>query len=226
MRPRPCTLQGCAAPPATPSRRASRGSTCSPGPGRRRRNRASSATSRDTRRWPRTGRRAWPSSRKGSQASWTSTGRCSNQRKAPAGLLKAYGSMVHDLQFLKEGRGEHNIRYAFEIGKNIVGGVQDGEKQMRVASKLAIPEYIGQARRVLPLLPRHLPAGKRDRPQGAEGQVRSRAARGNGHGMHQMPRREAAPAGEPQQGGVQGVPQGHGALSPGPALLHSRYSQL
>jgi nitrate/TMAO reductase-like tetraheme cytochrome c subunit len=71
-------------------------------------------------------------------------GKVLDQRKGPAGLVKDYGSMVHDLQFLTEARGEHNIRYAFEIGKHIAAGVQDGERQMHVTEKLSIPEYIAR----------------------------------------------------------------------------------
>ena len=50
--------------------------------------------------------------------------------------------MGHDLQFLKEGRGEHNIRYAFEIGRTIVAGVLGGYKKMGVTEKVSLPEFV------------------------------------------------------------------------------------
>jgi nitrate/TMAO reductase-like tetraheme cytochrome c subunit len=71
-------------------------------------------------------------------------GKVLEQRKAPASLLNAYDAMGHDLQFLKEGRGEHNIRYAFEIGRTIVAGVLGGYKKLGVAEKVSIPEFVAK----------------------------------------------------------------------------------
>lgn len=71
-------------------------------------------------------------------------GKTLEERKASSDLRKAYGNMEHDLQFLKEGRGEHNIRYAYEIGKSIVSGVEEGYTKMQVMTKLKMPEYLGK----------------------------------------------------------------------------------
>ena len=71
-------------------------------------------------------------------------GKALEQKKSPPVLMIGYGALEHDLRFLKEGRGEHNIRYAFDIGKNIVAGVQEGYKKIGVSQKLNIPEYIAK----------------------------------------------------------------------------------
>jgi hypothetical protein len=66
------------------------------------------------------------------------------QKKASPTLIIASGAVEHDMRFLKEGRGEHNVRYAFDIGKNIIAGVQDGYKKIGVTQKLTIPEHIAK----------------------------------------------------------------------------------
>ncbi len=71
-------------------------------------------------------------------------GKALEQKKRQQGLAGEYTSLQRDLRFLKEGRGEHNIKYAFEIGKNIIAGVQDGYKKIGVAQKVTVPEYIAK----------------------------------------------------------------------------------
>jgi nitrate/TMAO reductase-like tetraheme cytochrome c subunit len=72
-------------------------------------------------------------------------GKALEERKSPAALVDAYRATERDLQFLKEGRGEHNVRYAFEIGKAIVSDVQQGYKKIGVSQKLTIPDQIAKA---------------------------------------------------------------------------------
>ncbi len=71
-------------------------------------------------------------------------GKTLEQRKAGSALLDGYKVMEHDLRFLKDGRGEHNVRYALDIGKGIVAGVQQGYKKMGVSQKLKVPDYISR----------------------------------------------------------------------------------
>ncbi len=71
-------------------------------------------------------------------------GKTLEQRKAPAPLMNAYRTMEHDLQFLKDARGEHNVRYAFEIGKSIVGNVREGYKKLGVNQKFTVPDHIAK----------------------------------------------------------------------------------
>ncbi len=68
-------------------------------------------------------------------------GKTLKQRKARGDLAAAYRTMEHDLDFLKQGRGEHNIRYAFDIGRGIVAGVKRGYKQLGISDpKVKVPD--------------------------------------------------------------------------------------
>jgi hypothetical protein len=49
-----------------------------------------------------------------------------------------------ELRFLKEARGEHNVKYAFEIGKAIVSGVLEDYKKLGVNEKVLIPDQIAK----------------------------------------------------------------------------------
>jgi hypothetical protein len=66
------------------------------------------------------------------------------ERKRPEGLISGYENIEYDLRFLKEGRGEHNISYAFQVGKNILISVQQGYKKMGLSPKINTPEYISK----------------------------------------------------------------------------------
>ncbi len=71
-------------------------------------------------------------------------GKTLGERKASPRQAEAYKGIEQDIQFLKEGRGEHNVKYAFEIGKTIVDRVQQGYKGLGVAQKVNIPDQIAK----------------------------------------------------------------------------------
>jgi nitrate/TMAO reductase-like tetraheme cytochrome c subunit len=71
-------------------------------------------------------------------------GKVLEQRKASAGLMNEFRTIEHDLGFLKGARGEHNVQYAFDIGKNIVARVQEGYKKSGVTQKPALPPHIAK----------------------------------------------------------------------------------
>jgi hypothetical protein len=71
-------------------------------------------------------------------------GKVLDERKTPAPLSEDYQAIKGDLRFLLEGRGEHNVKYAFEIGKAIAAKVQEGYKKLGIAQKPAIPEHLAK----------------------------------------------------------------------------------
>jgi hypothetical protein len=50
----------------------------------------------------------------------------------------------YNMNFLQDGRGEHNIQYAVEIGKNILASVQQGYKKMGIAQKVSAPDVLAK----------------------------------------------------------------------------------
>ena len=71
-------------------------------------------------------------------------GKTLGERKGSADLMDAYRSDQRELQFLKEGRGEHNVKYAFEIGKKITTSVQEGYKKLKVSQQPSLPGQISK----------------------------------------------------------------------------------
>ena len=65
-----------------------------------------------------------------------------DQKKGPKELLTDWENIEHNLQLIKDGRGEHNIQYALEIGKNILASIEQGYKKMGVSQKIKAPEAI------------------------------------------------------------------------------------
>lgn len=65
-----------------------------------------------------------------------------NQRKPPKALTADFETIEYNLSFLADGRGEHNIQYAVEIGKSILGLVQQGYKKIGLSTKINVPNYI------------------------------------------------------------------------------------
>ncbi|MCX8021603.1 MAG: hypothetical protein N2745_02395 [Syntrophorhabdaceae bacterium] len=59
-------------------------------------------------------------------------------------ILDSYKKVEHDLKLIKTGRGEHNVRYTYEIGKNIVSTIQEGYKKMGISKKLNITNYLSK----------------------------------------------------------------------------------
>ena len=72
-------------------------------------------------------------------------GKVVEERKGPASVSEAYRAIRADLQFLQEGRGEHNVKYAFDIGKAMAAKVQEGYKALGITQKLPIPEQLSKA---------------------------------------------------------------------------------
>jgi hypothetical protein len=71
-------------------------------------------------------------------------GKTLRERKVPADLMEAYRADQRELQFLKEGRGEHNVKYAFEIGKKITASVQQGYKKLKIGQQPPLPGQISK----------------------------------------------------------------------------------
>jgi hypothetical protein len=55
-----------------------------------------------------------------------------------------YEDIEHNLRLLREGRGEHNILYALQVGKSLIASVQQGYKKMGLSPKIGIPEQINR----------------------------------------------------------------------------------
>jgi hypothetical protein len=71
-------------------------------------------------------------------------GQALESRKATGGLKTEYENIEYNLRFLREGRGEHNIQYAYAMGKNILSSVEAGYKKLGLSQKIAVPEQIGK----------------------------------------------------------------------------------
>ncbi|HME44794.1 MAG TPA: cytochrome c3 family protein [Syntrophorhabdales bacterium] len=67
-----------------------------------------------------------------------------DQRKGPKDVLTDWDNIEYNMHFLKNGRGEHNIQYAVEIGRNILASVQQGYKRMGIAQKISPPEALAK----------------------------------------------------------------------------------
>jgi hypothetical protein len=72
-------------------------------------------------------------------------GKAVAQRKGSPERASNYRTVEQELRFLKEGRGEHNVRYAFEVSKTLVAEVRNGYKEMGSVPKLNLPDYLTRA---------------------------------------------------------------------------------
>ncbi len=67
-----------------------------------------------------------------------------DQRQGTKDVLAGWDSIEQNMHLLRNGRGEHNIQYAVEIGKNIIASVQQGYKKMGIAQKIAVPDALAK----------------------------------------------------------------------------------
>ena len=66
------------------------------------------------------------------------------QRKGQKTARNGSDDIDYNMHLLKNGRGEHNIQYAVEIGRNILASVQQGYKKMGITQKIAVPDALAK----------------------------------------------------------------------------------
>ncbi len=67
-----------------------------------------------------------------------------DQRKGPKDVLADWDNIEYNMHLLRNGRGEHNIQYAVEIGRSILASVQQGYKKMGIVQKVAVPDALAK----------------------------------------------------------------------------------
>ena len=70
--------------------------------------------------------------------------KAAEQHKGAKASPSDLDDIEYNMNFLQDGRGEHNIQYAVEIGKNILASVQQGYKKMGIAQKVNPPDALAK----------------------------------------------------------------------------------